>query len=322
MSEISDVEFGLQVMNFGDPEYVYTDVLEELIRAAEEAGFDILTVGDHIAFPDDIPPEYPYNKSGQVRHRSDMNVYEPFQLLSYFAGVSEDIRLGTNTCVVPLRHPVFLAKNALILDSLSGGRFDFGVGVGWSQNEFDILDVPFTERGSRTDEFLDLFQHVCSEGIVEYQGEHYTIRPTGFFPRPVQNGGPPIWVGGHSSAAIRRLAEFGRGYLSPPGSTPEEVGELRKRIMNAWTDYDREGAPSIAVLEYANVDQNSTEEADPLVGSPDSIIEGIQNYIDNGVTRILFKLYRSEPPEFEVTPVKQQIEQINRISEHIMPSFD
>ncbi|GAA1252831.1 LLM class flavin-dependent oxidoreductase [Kitasatospora nipponensis] len=171
------MQLGVNVPNFGpgtDP-----GVLREWARTVEGLGFDLLMVSDHVASTPDVAQRYP------------APFYEPFTTLSWLAGITDRVRLGTTVLVLPYRHPLLVARMAANLQQLSGGRLVLGVGVGWARQEFEALGVPFTARGRLTDEALDVLREVWR---AEDGG----------------NGIPvPLWVGGSSEAAIRRAVRVG-----------------------------------------------------------------------------------------------------------------
>lgn len=303
----SEMAFGVTLSTFGD--HASPEAFRRVATAAESAGFDAVWVGDHVAFPADIPETYPFSRSGKSPFDVSQNAYDAFLVLSHLASITDTIRLGTNTCIVPYRHPVVLAKHALTLESLSDGRFEFGVGVGWMDTEFEVLDVPFEERGARTDEFLRLFEELREHGECSFEGPHHSFQRTGFHPIP-EFGRPPIWVGGRSGAAFRRVAEFGDGWTIF-WDHPEDIASARERIMNAWTDYDRDGEPEIAVVRATHVGTDTDLDTDrPLIGSADSIREDVEAYREAGTTRVVI--------DFFTTDIDEQIEQIRRFGEQII----
>jgi probable F420-dependent oxidoreductase len=164
-------------------------------REAEALGFDALWVGDHIAFH--VP------------------ILESLSLLSFLAGATERVLLGTGVYLLPLRHPTLAAKAAATADLLSGGRLLFGVGVGGEYPpEFVASGVPIRERGARMDEAIPLLRRLWTEERVSHEGKHFRFGPISPAPKPVQPGGPPIWIGGRSPAAMRRAGRLGDGYVS------------------------------------------------------------------------------------------------------------
>lgn len=309
---MSDIEFGYTIWNIGDPDYVHPGAFGELAKAAEEHGFDSVWAQDHVALPAEIPDEYPFTSDGVCPVGSTDYVYSPFETLAYLAGKTEEVTLGTDVCIVSYRHPVVLAKQILTLDALSEGRFELGTGVGWMGTEFDLVDVPFEERGARTDEFLQLFERICAEGELAFDGEFHSFREAGFYPVPTTGEPPTVWVGGRSGATIRRIAEFGHGWTSF-GEKPDEVAAFRERIMEAWSDFDREGDPGIAVGRPAHVGTDGPSEDRLLVGDPDEIIDEIEQYFDAGTTRLDVTTY--------TTDLDAQLEQVERFGNEVLPSF-
>ena len=153
----------------------------ELVRAvgreAEGRGFESVWVPEHVVLFDDYDSSYPYAEDGRFPTGGDAGMIEPFTALTYLAAVTDRIRLGTAICLVPQRNPVYTAKAVTDLDSLSGGRVEFGVGVGWLREEFEALGMPFDRRGKRTDEFLAAMRSLWSDEVSEYHGELYDLRP-------------------------------------------------------------------------------------------------------------------------------------------------
>jgi len=239
----SDIEFGVLLPTMGH--HASPRAIRRLATTAEECGFDAVWAGDHITFPADIPDEYPFSPSGESPFHISQDAYDVFTVLSYLAGITNTVDIGSNTCIVPYRHPVALARNALSVEALSDGRFDFGVGSGWLRTEFEVLDVPFEERGSRTDEFLSLFDRIRKAGELSFDGPHHSFQETGFRPTP-EPGRPKIWIGGRSGAAFRRVGQFGDGWTIF-WDRPADIAAARERILDAWTDFDREGEPEIAL---------------------------------------------------------------------------
>lgn len=280
---------------FGDD--ASPEQFERTAVTAEEQGFDALLVGDHIAFPEADPDNYPFSRDGTppAMYDADSNCFDPFEVLSFVAGITDRLRLGTNMCVAPLRHPVELTKLAFTLDALSNGRFDFGVAIGWFEAEYQVLDVPFDERGPRTDEFLELFEEACSRPVLEFDGRFHSVRSTGFHPRPVQDDGPPIWIGGTSGAALRRLGRYGDGVVSV-WDRPAEVAALRERMRRAWRDHGRDGDPEIAVLRPAGIDTDGGDDR-PLFGTPEEVVADVQRYADAGVSRLILDFFAETQAE-------------------------
>ncbi|MFG2823740.1 LLM class flavin-dependent oxidoreductase [Kitasatospora sp. NPDC048365] len=185
------MQLGVNVPNFGpgtDP-----GVLRAWAETAEGLGLDLLMLSDHVAVTPDVAERYPEP------------FFEPFTTLSWLAGITTRIRLGTTVLVLPYRHPLLVARMADGLHRLSGGRLVLGVGVGWARQEFEALGVPFADRGRLTDE--------CLAALRE------ALAANGGTP------GVPIWVGGHSRAAIRRAVRFGNAW-HPLRLPPDRMGAV------------------------------------------------------------------------------------------------
>jgi len=275
-----DVEFGAFLVTFGD--VATPEAFTRLATEAEGAGFDAACVGDHVALPERIPDTYPFSATGESPFDVSQDAYDAFQVLASLAAATDDIALGTNTTIVPYRHPVTLTKHVLSLDNLSGGRFEPGFAPGWMETEFEVLDVPYDERGSRTDEFLEIHDRACAEAEFAYEGPHHAFQRTGFHPRPVDDAGPPVWVGGYSGASFRRLAEHGDGWTIFP-EDPESVAAGRERALDAWADHDREGEPEVAV---ALPDVGVSLDGGAPVGDEDALVDRLGEYVDAGATRV------------------------------------
>lgn len=189
-----------------DPSYV-----AEAGQLVEELGFDALWVPEHVLFFPEYSSRYPYSEDGKLRG-DPKGVFEPFTILTWLAAHTTRIRLATGICIVPQRDPVYLAKNVAELDRLSGGRFDFGVGVGWQREEYDALGIDFDSRGRRMEECLDLMKALWTEDVTTWKGELFEVRAAWAHPKPLQSPHPPILVGGESTPALRRVAERGDGW--------------------------------------------------------------------------------------------------------------
>jgi probable F420-dependent oxidoreductase len=305
------MEFSVMMSTFGDQADV--DTFERLATATERNEFDALWAGDHVVLPADIPHNYPFSPEGEPPGVIDSSedAYELFEVLSYVAGVTDALNVGANVCISPYRHPVLLTKLAFTLEALTDGRFDFGVATGWLTTEFEVLDVPYEERGPRTDEFLELFHEARESGECSFDGEFHSFQRTGFHPMP-DPGRPYIWVGGNSGASFRRLAEYGDGWTAV-GIGPNGVADGRERIMRAWDDYDRAGTPDTAVMRPVNLDAERAGSERPLVGSADEVLADVEAYAEAGATRIVLNFFTTDPAE--------QLDQIQAFGEEILQSF-
>ena len=201
------------------PEY-----LRALGTLAEDAGFHSLWVAEHGVLFDDYASEYPYSPDGRIPAGGEGGILEPFTSLAFLAAVTERIRLGTGICLVPQRNPVYTAKQVANVDVVSGGRLDFGVGVGWLSEEFDAVAVPFERRGARCRSYLEVMKRLFCDEVSAYKDEFYELPSCRCYPKPVQKPHPPIHFGGESDAALRRVADLGQGWYGF-NLDPEELTE-------------------------------------------------------------------------------------------------
>jgi len=206
--------------------------LRALGPALEEHGFESVWVPEHVVLFDDYESHYPYAADGKFPGGGDTGLLDPFTALTYLAAVTDTLRLGTGICLVPQRNPVYTAKQVADIDALSGGRVDFGVGIGWLEEEFDALNVPFGRRGRRTDDHLAVMKALWTEEVSSYDGELYTLPEARMYPKPHQQPHPPIHVGGESDAAMARAARLGQGWYGF-NRLPEQVPEALERLDRA-----------------------------------------------------------------------------------------
>jgi len=187
-------------------------LIAEMGRVVEARGFHSLWLPEHVLFFREYASRYPYSEDGRIPGDPD-GVMEPITALSFVAAHTERIRLGTGICIVPQRNPVYTARQVADLDYLSGGRVDFGIGVGWLREEFEALGVPFARRGARTEECLQVMKTLWCDEVSRFEGEFFQLPPCLQNPKPVQKPHPPLVFGGESEAAFRRVARLGQGWF-------------------------------------------------------------------------------------------------------------
>lgn len=204
---------------YATPAYV-----ERLGRLAETYEFDSLWIGEHVVVPEVWKSEYPLDEQGRMPSAVQYGELDPYTSLCYLAAVTRKIRLGACT-VVPQRNPVYTAKEIANADWLSGGRIDFGAGIGWSQEEFEAVGAPFEKRGARCNSYLRLMKRLWTGHAVAYEDEFYTMPSSLLYPKPVQKPHPPIHILGQSRAPLKRVAELGDGFF-PIGQSPEQMAAL------------------------------------------------------------------------------------------------
>jgi probable F420-dependent oxidoreductase len=195
----------------------------------ETVGFESLWVSDHIVMPRHIESHYPFAADGKPTWPSDTPYFDAMIALAVIATATQSASIGTAVLVLPLRHPVELAKQVASIDVLSGGRLVLGVGAGWLAEEFAALDVPFGSRGQRFIEWVEILRSCWTGEPEPFQGQFYQL-PEGVFCLPVPRRQVPILVGGHSYTAISRGAIAGDGWLAHQSAAALDFEELRSGV--------------------------------------------------------------------------------------------
>jgi len=195
-----------------------------LARAIEEIGYDHIDIFDHVVmgYPVDGRPPGPYTPT--------MPIVEALMGLAYMAAVTSRVTLGTEVLVLPQREPTLVAKQVSTLDTLSGGRVRLGIGVGWQESEYEAMGADFHTRGARMDEAIALMRAYWGDPQVEYSGKHYRVHAMAMEPKPPQGGRLPIWIGGYSEAAFRRVGRLGDGWLASRVSDAEDARRALESI--------------------------------------------------------------------------------------------
>src|SRR5438477_12036718 len=178
------------------------EALATFARAADEGGVASLWVSDHVIFPRTATGNYP---GGRFPHPPDKPYLEPVVVLTVAAAVTDKARLGSSVFILGHRHPVVMAKMLASIDALSGGRLICGVGLGWWREELEVFGVPFKARGRQADEILRAFKALWTSDHPSLDGEFFRFRDIGFAPKPLQKPHPPLWIGGASAGAFRRV---------------------------------------------------------------------------------------------------------------------
>ncbi|MGH9015561.1 MAG: LLM class F420-dependent oxidoreductase [Acidimicrobiia bacterium] len=275
------MKFGIIFANagpFGEP-----DVTAGLAQLAEEHGFESLWTVEHTVVPAGYASEYPYDESGKMPGGDEVSITDPLIWMTWVAAVTTRLRVATGILILPQRNPVTLAKELATLDVLSGGRVDLGIGVGWLREEFEALGVPFESRGARTDEYVAAMRALWNDDPATFKGEFVTFERCHSNPKPVQPGGIPIVVGGHSQAAARRAGRLGNGFF--PGRYRDE--ELRPLLETMRASAAEAGRDPAAIEITAG-------------GALD--LGGVQRFADLGVGRVVIP-----PLGFDLETLKSTI---------------
>jgi probable F420-dependent oxidoreductase len=188
------------------------DQVVEVARIAESVGFHGVVASDHVFHPDKLTSTYPYSEDGKPGFAPDTDWLDPGALLAAIGAATERIWMSHAVLVLPLRHPLEVAKSLATVSQLAGGRLALGAGVGWMKEEFDQLGKDFHTRGKRADEMIEVMRKVWGGGPVEHHGEFFDFDPIWMRPTPAEP--IPIWIGGQSEAALRRAARLGDGWIA------------------------------------------------------------------------------------------------------------
>ena len=272
------------------------DNLVLVAQRAEEMGFDMVCVGDHIAIPHSYTSPYPYSATGDFTKGGSADwMMEHLTVLAFLAAKTRRIRLAPSVMVLPHRNPLVAAKVLATLDVLSKGRLAVGVGVGWLKEEFEAVELPpFEERGAVSSEYLRAFKELWTKDNPSFQGRYCSFSDIRFEPKPAQKPHPPIWVGGESPGAMRRAAALGDAW-HPIGSNPRyplKTPEQLKAAMDRLAHYAVEAGrdPSQIELAYRVHEYRLTNEGHlrPFVGNADHIAEDIRAFAAVGAKHLVF----------------------------------
>jgi probable F420-dependent oxidoreductase len=243
--------------------------------ALEQRGFESVWVAEHVVLFDAYDSQYPYADSGRFPGGGDTGLLEPLTALAFIAATTTTLRLGTGICLVGQRNPVYTAKQVADVDVLSGGRVDFGVGIGWLREEFDAVAMPFEHRGARSDEHLAVMKTLWTEETSSFEGRYYQLPECRMYPKPVQQPHPPIHVGGESDGALRRVARLGQGWFGF-NRLPDQVPEALDRLDAALGAEGRSRSEiEVSVCPYFN-----PVDADAM-----------KRYADLGVDRLILAVF-------------------------------
>ncbi len=261
------------------------DTLIGFAQEVDRLGFHSGWTSDHVCWPADVSSKYPYTKDGSFPATPDMSWLDPIGTLLFVAACTENLRLGFTVLILPYRPPVATAKQLATLDVVSDGRLILGVGVGWMKEEADVLGMPWDNRGARSDEQLEIFERLFRDEKPSYDGAYYAFPEVGFEPKPIQNP-VPVWVGGHTPAAFRRIARFGHGFhaaFQPLDVVAAEWAE----VVKACEDHGRDPS-EIELSLRVYLDPAAAMEPDKsIAGSADQMVDTIGRMQEVGIGHIL-----------------------------------
>ena len=262
-----------------------------MAERAESLDIDSLWCSAHIVLPPQVRSGYGMVPDLMPPPHWKERYWEPFTVISYLAARTTRLRFGTSIIVLPMHNPFEVAKQVAEVDELSGGRFTLGLGVGWFEEEFEILNQDFRTRGARTDEALALMRKLWGPDPVNFQGRFYNVADAYFGPKPVQQPGPPIWIAGNSEPALRRAARYADAW-HPVRPTFALIKQARETLAVYLEEASRApDAIQIAVkLPLVVEDESPDRDTFPTRGQPAEIAGAIDRFRELGVDHFVFDL--------------------------------
>jgi probable F420-dependent oxidoreductase len=279
--------------------FTHVGNLPELAVTADQTGWAMVTLSDHVANPETLTVPYPYTPDGSRRWPEFTDWPDQFVTMGAFATITKNIRFTTNAFVLPMRNPFLVAKALSTLSVLSNNRVTLTIGMGWSKDEFQLLGQDFHTRGKRADEMVEIMRLLWSGEYVEYHGQHYDFPRVEMNPKPA--GYIPIWVGGISEPALKRSARLGDGWLSDLQPAAEIVDSI-KRIRAFRKDYGRDDKFEVMATPMDVFD-----------------VDGYRRLEEQGVTHILTQPWMIYHPGTQDTQLQK--DSIKRYADEVIARF-
>lgn len=269
------MKIGITATNMGP--YVEPDLAVTLARRVEEIGVESLWAAEMVAVPSVYESRYAYTADGLVGGGGQVPIADPLIWLTHAAAATARLKLATGILLLPLHHPVALAKQCATLDRLSCGRLLLGIGVGWLKELYDAMDVPFSQRGKRAEDYIAAMRALWTAHDATHHGTFVNFDGLRCNPKPAQPAGPPVIIGGHGDAAARRAGRVGDGFYI--GEWPARTLELISVMRDAASEAGRDpGAIEITACPAGILKD----------GRPD--LEVLDQYAQAGVSRIVVGL--------------------------------
>lgn len=282
---------------------------------AEELGFHSVWLADHIVLPVGYQSPYPYTDSPTMAEESE-TFYEPLITLAYLASATKSIRLGTSVLVAPLRNPVHIGKQVATLDRLSGGRVILGVGVGWLREEFEAVgSTNFQHRGQSLDESIGIWRALWTQDVASFEGTIYRLPKVRSAPKPIQPFGPPIWIGGNGTQAIKRAACLADGWHPISVS----AAELADGVALIKEEARRAGRPASDIEIWPRLEVGvgiypETRQRAGIYAPADKVLTALNAYRDAGATGIVM-----DPAPFD--SFTGRMANLERFAIEVLPSL-
>lgn len=277
------------------------EALVKVVAAGEDLGFGYMTLGDHLITPIATESDFPYSSDGTRGAASHGARHEMLSTIAFLAAKTSTLRFVAGVVVVPYRPAVLTAKMLATIDVLSGGRLTVGVGTGWMQEEFAVLNAPdFKSRGQVTDEYIDAMKELWTQQEPRFEGEHVQFSGITFEPKPRQIPHPPIWVGGMAKAAIRRVASRGDVWYTVPTdkSRPaDSVSRVRQHMEELRAAGEASGrnpdslSMAMCVLQHGDALPDTASDGGRMLfsGTSSQIAEDLAEVRELGVTAVDFR---------------------------------
>jgi probable F420-dependent oxidoreductase len=283
------MKLGICLPHYGRP--IEVGRMLEVARRAEDRGLDSVWVTDHVIVPE----------QANVIYREDM--LDPLAVLPWLAGVTHRVALGTSVVILPYRSPIPVAKLLASVDVLSGGRLIVGAAIGWLEGEFDALGVPFKERASRSDEALELLRTLWTQKHPKIQTKRHRVQDVVMSPMPLQKPRPPLYIGGSSEGAFRRVARLGDGWHAS-STNHDAFRQGADTVRRLWKEAGREGSPYFSLripilvdgVHRAAVDMGLIRGRHTLNGSAKQIAEELRGFAALGCGHVALEVSYSTFP--------------------------
>ncbi|MGB7662505.1 MAG: TIGR03619 family F420-dependent LLM class oxidoreductase [Nitrososphaeraceae archaeon] len=308
------MKIGIVAPQFGQP--ASRENIVQTAKDAEQEDLDSLWVAERLLWPLNPQTPYPGSSDGSLPVESQ-NVLDPLETLTYIAANTNKIILGTSVIDMLFHNPVILAKRFATLDALSEGRIVAGLGIGWSRDEYQVSNVPFSNRGKRADEFIQVLKKIWTDDVVEFKGEYYNIPASIIGPKPIQKPHIPLYLGGFSPHTFTRIIKYDtNGWLGGIGGPLEHLENAMKMIKenanSANKDQKNFQVTLLTFPDIVNSDRRAINEKGqrpPLTGTIDEIGHDVKRIKDIGINHIIFG--------FNFSPIGANIDSIIEITKEL-----
>jgi probable F420-dependent oxidoreductase len=293
------------------------EVLTDAAQQAESLGYDSVWAAERLVNPYEMNTAYPYKENQQWQSfvPPDVPFLEPLTCLSFLSGVTKKVRLGISVAVLPYRHPLYTARVATSIDTLSNGRLILGVGIGWMVEEFQSLNVDYHKRGAMSNEQLQIFDLLWSTDKPSFNGKFYKFPPLKVSPNPVQKPRFPIWTGGESEAAVKRAATYADDWFSYHVKiTAKDLAAKYEEVKRIAKEVGRKQPPGLSCCRPVDISDKPTDQnEDELTGNPQQLIAALKKFEAIGVQTMALQFMMGRWPERK--------KKIEWFAKEVLPAF-